>query len=242
MISAVIPALNEAKGLSQTLGQARSALGRDAELIVVDGGSMDETVAVAERQGARVIASPRGRGRQMNAGAAAASGDILLFLHADTLLPPDAGMLIQAAVADPHVLGGNFQIRFDAPGALPRLFAAAYNRRSRRQRLFYGDSALWGRRDVFAALGGYRDATLMEDYALCLALRAEARRRHPALPLSVTLPLLNPPVVTSARRFHGKRGLALKMLATWSLLHLLYTLGASPEALERRFYPPAGRT
>ncbi|MBV9852239.1 MAG: glycosyltransferase, partial [Armatimonadetes bacterium] len=137
MISAVIPALNEAKGLSQTLGQARSALGRDAELIVVDGGSMDETVAVAERQGARVIASPRGRGRQMNAGATAAQGDLLLFLHADTLLPPEAGRLIQEAARDPRVLGGNFPLRFDAPGVLPALFAAVYDARSRRQRLFY---------------------------------------------------------------------------------------------------------
>ena len=242
MISAVVPALNEASSLPQTLRQARFALGPLAELIVVDGGSTDETAALARTQGARVLASPRGRGRQMNAGAAAAEGDLLLFLHADTRLPAEAGALIQEAVTAPHVLGGNFPLRFDAPGLLARLFAAGYNQRSRRQRLFYGDSAMWVRREVFQALGGYREATLMEDYAFCLALRAEARRRHPGLPLTETLPLLDATVVTSARRFHGRRGLALKMLATWTLMHGLYACGASPEALERRFYPPAGGT
>ena len=239
MISAIIPALNEAKNLPQTLRQAKLALGPEAELIVADGGSTDDTCALAADLGARVLVSPRGRGTQMNAGAAAAHGDILLFLHADTLLPPDAGRLVRAALANPVVLGGNFRLQFDAPGALARLFAFGYNRRSRRQRIFYGDSALWVRRDMFHALGGYREATLMEDYAFCLALRAGACRRHPTSPLSETLPLLPAPVVTSARRFHGRRGLALKMLATWTFLHLLYALGASPEALERRFYPPA---
>ena len=239
LISAIIPALNEAKSLPQTLRQAKLALGPESELIVVDGGSADDTRALAAEGGARVLISPRGRGTQMNAGAAAAQGDVLLFLHADTRLPPDAGRLVRAALANPQSLGGNFRLQFDAPGFPAQLFASGYNRRSRRQRIFYGDSALWVRRDVFQSLGGYREAALMEDYALCLALRAEARRRHPALPLVETLPLLPAPVVTSARRFHGRRGLALKMLATWTLLHLLYACGASPETLERRFYPPA---
>ena len=238
MISVIVPTLNEIICLPQTLRQARAGLGPDVELIVADGGSTDGTADVAAHSGARVIPSSRGRGTQMNAGAAAARGDILLFLHADTLLPPQAGALIGAAMADPQVLGGNFRLQFDAPGLLPRLFAIGYNARSRRHRLFYGDSALWVRRDVFRALGGYREAVLMEDYAFCLALRAESARRDPYRPLRQTLPLLSAPVVTSARRFHGRRGLALKMLATWSLLHFLYACGAPPEKLERRFYPP----
>ncbi len=239
LITAVIPALNEAKSLPKTLRQARLTLGPGTEIIVVDGGSADDTTALADEQGACVITSPRGRGRQMNAGAAVAHGDILLFLHADTLLPPEAGVLIRSTVADPNVLGGNFRLRFDAPGLLACLFADGYNRRSRRQRIFYGDSALWVRRSVFQSLRGYREGTLMEDYAFCLALREEAKRRHPYLPLAQTLPLLNAPVVTSARRFQGRRGLALKMLATWTLLHLLYACGVPPETLEQRFYPPA---
>lgn len=239
MLSVIIPALNEAAQLPITLACVRAALRPGDEIIVADGGSTDDTCDIAAGLGARVLHSPRGRGTQMNSGAEAAVGDILLFLHADTHLPPDAADLIRRALDDPAVLGGNFTLQFDAFGLLPRLFAAVYNARSRRSRLFYGDSALFVRRTVFNALGGYKEAVLMEDYALCLALRAEAKRRRSDLLFSEMLPLLPSPVVTSARRFHGRRGLAWRMVGTWTLLHLLYTLGAKPEALEWFFYPPA---
>lgn len=239
MLSVIIPALNETENLPHTLAAARLALGPGDEIIVADGGSQDGTRQVAEHAGAQVIVSPRGRGTQMNAGASAARGDAFLFLHADTLLPPDAGAQIRRALENPNTVGGNFTLRFDAPGPLARLFARVYNARSRRQRLFYGDSALWVRREIFDALGGFTEARLMEDYAFCLALRAEARRRHPNLPLSQPLPLLPSAIVTSARRFRGKRGLALRMLGVWSLLHVLYACGVSPDTLERRFYPPS---
>ncbi len=239
MLSVIIPALNEAAQLPASLKRVRAVLRGDDEVIVVDGGSGDDTRAVAARQGARVVSSERGRGTQMNAGARAATGDVLLFLHADTLLPPDAANLILRALGDPDVLGGNFVLLFDAPGLLPRLFATVYNARSRRARLFYGDSAVWVRRVIFDAVGGYAEATLMEDWAFCLALRAEAKRRHPTLPLAQTLPLIYSPVVTSARRFHGRRGLAWRMVGAWALLHLLYALGVPTDALERRLYPPA---
>jgi len=239
MLSVIIPALNEAAQLPETLTCVRAVLHPGDEIIVADGGSTDDTREIAARFGARVLRSPRGRGTQLNAGAEAATGDILLFLHADTRLSPDAADLIRRALADPAVLGGSFTLRFDAPGLLPRLFAAVYNARSRRSRLFYGDSAPFMRRAAFDAVGGYKEATLMEDYSLCLALRAEAKRLRPDLPLPQTLPLLPSPVVTSARRFHGKRGLAWRMVGVWTLLHLLYALGARPEALERWFYPPA---
>lgn len=239
MLSVIIPTLNEAVQLPGTLARVRAVLRPGDEIIVADGGSTDDTREIASRYGANVIHSPRGRGTQLNAGADAATGDVLLFLHADTHLPANAADLIGRALNDPAVLGGNFTLRFDAPGLLPRLFAAVYNARSRRSRLFYGDSAPFVRRSAFDAVGGYTEATLMEDYALCLALRAEAKRLRPDLPLSQTLPLLASPVVTSARRFHGQRGLAWRMVGVWTLLHLLYVLGARPEALERRFYPPA---
>jgi len=239
MLSVIIPALNEATQLPATLRRVRASLRVGDEVIVVDGGSADGTRALAARMGARVVSSARGRGTQMNAGAREATGDVLLFLHADTLLPPNAADLILRASEDPDVVGGNFVLLFDAPGLLPRLFATAYNVRSRRARLFYGDSAIWGRRAAFDAVGGYTEATLMEDWAFCLALRAEAKRRHPTLPLAQTLPLIDSPVVTSARRFHGRRGLAWRMVGTWTLLHLLYTLGIPTDALERRLYPPA---
>ncbi len=239
MLSVIIPTLNEAAQLPDTLTRVRAVLHPGDEIIVADGGSTDGTREVASDYGAEVVCSARGRGTQLNAGAAAATGDILLFLHADTHLPPDAADLIRRTLSDPAALGGSFTLRFDAPGLLPRLFAAVYNARSRRSRLFYGDSALFARRVVFDAVGGYGEAVLMEDYALCLALRAEAKRLRPDLPLSQTLPLLPAPVITSARRFHGKRGLAWRMVGVWTLLHLLYALGARPEALERWFYPPA---
>lgn len=239
MLSVIVPTLNEAAQLPDTLAHVRAVLGGGDEIIVADGGSADDTREIAAGLEARVIQSARGRGTQLNAGAGVARGDILLFLHADTHLLPDAADLIRRALNDPAVLGGNFTLRFDASGPLPRLFAAVYNARSRRSRIFYGDSALWVRRAIFDAIGGYQEAALMEDYALCLALRAEAKRRHPNLSLSRTLPLLPSPVITSARRFHGKRGLAWRMVAVWTLLHLLYALGARPEALERWFYPPA---
>ena len=239
MLSVIIPTLNESAQLPDTLGRVRAVLCPGDEIIVADGGSTDDTCAIAAGLGARVIHSLRGRGTQMNIGAGAASGDILLFLHADTHLPPDAADLIGRALDDPAVLGGNFTLRFDASGLLPRLFAAVYNARSRRSRLFYGDSALFVRRTVFDTLGGYKEAVLMEDYAFCLALRAEAKRRSPNLPLSQILPMLSSPVITSARRFHGRRGLAWRMIGVWTLLHMLYTLGAKAETLEQWFYPPA---
>lgn len=238
MLSVIIPTLDESAQLPETLKRVRATLKPGDEIIVADGGSRDDTREIAAEMGAHVVRSPRGRGTQLNAGADAAAGDTLLFLHADTHLPPDAADLVRRALTDPAVIGGNFTLRFDAPGFLARLFAAVYNARSRRSRLFYGDSAVFVRRSVFDALGGYREAVLMEDYAFCLALRAEARRQRPHLPLCQSLPLLPSPVITSARRFHGKHGLAWRMVGVWSLLHLLYTLGANTEALERWFYPP----
>ena len=236
MVSVIVPALNEAETLPQTLARARQALSSEDEIIVVDGGSRDATKEIAAQSGARVIESERGRGRQMNAGAATARGDVLLFLHADTWLPTGAGALIRQHCQNAAVLGGNFALRFDTPGLLPAFFACIYNARSRRQRLFYGDSALWVRRAVFDELDGYGEAMLMEDWAFCLQLRALAVRRHPDLPLRRSLPLIELPVVTSARRFNGKRGRAWKMAAVWSLLHVLYACGVSTDWLERRFY------
>lgn len=239
LLSVIIPTLNEAESLPETLARTRQALTPGDEIIVTDGGSDDGTPEIAKAAGAQVVAAPRGRGTQMNTGVWVARGDVLLFLHADTHLPPDAGAQIRRALEQPLVLGGNFHLKFDKPDLMARLFAHVYNARSRRQRIFYGDSAVWVRRAVFTALGGFPPSRLMEDYAFCLALRAEAGSRHPDQPLSQTLPLLPGPVVTSARRFQGKRGLALKMLGVWSVLHVLYACGASPDALERWFYPPS---
>ncbi len=232
-LSIIIPVLNEEKALLATLENvAASAPG--AEVIVVDGGSTDATpelaAAFAEQGNLaagddawKLLRSERGRGQQMNLGAAAAAGDVLLFLHADTQLPPETPRLLERALADPRVLGGNFRIRFVPPSFVANLYTSIYNLRSR-FRLFYGDSALWVRRSLFEALGGYPRARLMEDFALVLRLRKAGKL--------VCLPAV---VESSARRFQGARR-NTRALLQWGWLHLLLLFGAG-ETLER-FYPP----
>lgn len=222
-LSIIVPTLNEAAALPATLARARRAC-PGAQIIVVDGGSTDETIALAGRAGAKVIASPRGRGRQQNAGARASSGDVLLFLHADTLLPASAGEAIAAALrADPAVVGGNFRLAFDPPGLWNRVFAGVYNLRSRHSRHFYGDSCLFVRQGVFADLGGFREGMLMEDWEFVQRLEKRCRARGER---TLWLPLT---VSTSARRFSGRR--RWRYVYVWTKLHVLHARGVSGDDL-----------
>jgi rSAM/selenodomain-associated transferase 2 len=237
-LSVVIPVLNEEKGIVETLENvARCA--PEAEVLIVDGGSTDATLErvtsfletrmsktpeSSEPALWRLLRSERGRGRQMNLGAAHATGDTLLFLHADTHLPSETIPLLKTALANPHVLGGNFRIRFVPPSPVANLYNLIYNARSR-IRIFYGDSALWVRRPVFEELGGYPLERVMEDFALVLRLRRAGRL--------VCLPAV---VESSARRFQGVRR-NTRALLIWGWLHLLLMCGAGDETLER-FYPP----
>ncbi|HYP52676.1 MAG TPA: TIGR04283 family arsenosugar biosynthesis glycosyltransferase [Pyrinomonadaceae bacterium] len=221
-LSVVIPALNEARSIGATLDAAARVRGL-VEVVVVDGGSTDGTAEVARARGVRVVRSARGRGAQMHAGAAVARGSVLWFLHADTLAPSDAAELIEAALDDAGVVGGNFRILFDGGRRAARFLTWLYPR-LRRLGLCYGDSGIFVRREAYFRVGGFRAFPVFEDLDLVRRLRRAGRMAH--VPSAV---------VTSSRRFEG-RSFAVTF-ARWSLLQALYWLGVSHDTLGR-FYSP----
>lgn len=222
MLSIVVPALDEAVNLERLLPDL-AARCPGVEVIVADGGSRDATAAIARRAGARVVESPRGRARQMNAGARAASGDVLLFLHADTALPDGAVEAIAAALADPRVVGGRFDVRFTSPRWPFRMIAALMNVRSRWSGISTGDQGIFVRRAAFDALGGYADIPLMEDVELTRRLKRAGR-----------LASLRLRVTTSSRKWE-REGIARTIALMWTL-RLLYACGASPARLVGWYY------
>jgi len=190
----------------------------------VDGGSADDTARVAQRfPRVRVIASARGRARQMNVGARRAGGDILLFLHADTRLPDGALPAIATVLRDPRVVGGRFDVRFDSSRPVFRMIAFFMNLRSRLSGICTGDQAIFVRREVFEALGGYPDVPLMEDIEL--SRRLKRRGKIVALRLRV---------VTSARKWE-REGAFRTIVLMWTL-RLLYAIGVSPARLHGWYY------
>jgi rSAM/selenodomain-associated transferase 2 len=217
-LSVVVPTLNEERVLAATLERARQP--GVLEVIVVDAGSTDDTSAVAARYADLVVCAARGRAAQMNAGAAQARGDILLFLHADTLVPTGFADAAIAACREPGVIGGRFDVRVEPSSPLLRLTGALINRRSRLTRISTGDQAIFIRRDVFEQLGGYADIPLMEDIDLSRRMKRAGR-----------IACLHQRVTTSARRWQ-KDGVLRTILLMWSL-RLLYFCGVSPERLQR---------
>ena len=203
-ISVIIPALDECAVIGDAIDRVRE--GEPWEIIVVDGHSRDATAAVAESHGARVVVSEPGRGRQMNAGAAVATGEVLLFLHADTALPAGFTSHVARAMTDPapapgpgsapgpgrraRIVAGAFGLRIDAPQKSFRLIEAAVDRRSRWLGLPYGDQAIFLGTETFRAVGGYPEVDAMEDFAMIRRLRKMGRIA--IVPESVT---------TSARRW-----------------------------------------
>jgi rSAM/selenodomain-associated transferase 2 len=172
-ISVIVPVVNEQEQLATTLSYVQLAPGD--ELIVVDGGSTDQTLEIARKFTPDVLSSPPGRARQMNLGAAHATGDILLFLHADTLLPPESANAIRHAMRTPEVTGGAFRLVINPTTPALRLIAWGANLRSRFAQLPYGDQALFVRRHIFEALGGYADEPFLEDVQLVRAMRRYGR-------------------------------------------------------------------
>ncbi len=221
-VSIVVPALDEAEGIERTLRPLQALRARGAEVIVVDGGSRDATRALAAPLADRVLEAPRGRAAQMNAGAAAGHGEILLFLHADTLLPEGALGAIESALADAHRAWGRFDVRIEGASPLLALVAAAMNLRSRATGIATGDQAIFARRAAFEAAGGFPAIALMEDVALSTALKRISR---PAC--------LRERVATSGRRWE-RHGVLRTVVLMWRL-RLSYALGADPSRLARRY-------
>jgi rSAM/selenodomain-associated transferase 2 len=220
-LSIVMPVLDEAAGLAGTLATLAPLRARGVELIVVDGGSRDGTPQLALPWADAVVASPRGRARQMNAGAAQARGAVLLFLHADTQLPDGADAAVAAATAR-GAAWGRFDVRIAGRPWMLRVVARAMNLRSRLTGIATGDQAIFVRRDVFERIGGYADQPLMEDVELCRRLRRAGR---PAC--------LRQRATTSGRRWET-RGVWRTIVLMWSL-RWRYWRGESPEALARAY-------
>ncbi len=219
-LSVIMPTLDEEQTIGPTLARVRSASVH--ELIVVDGGSRDRTAEVAARDADKVLHVAAGRASQMNAGAAAASGDTLLFLHADTLLPRAFDVAIAAALADAAVVGGRFDVYLDGTSRWLPLVAAGMNWRSRWTGIATDDQAVFVRRTVFAALGGYPAVPLFEDVRLTAALKRCGR-----------IACLRARVVTSGRRWE-RRGALRTVVLMWGL-RLAHALGVSPARLRRLY-------
>jgi len=220
-ISVVIPAINEAVSIERAVKSSREA-GFD-EVIVADGGSEDETPLLAARSGASVVHGACGRAVQQNLGAQHATGDVLLFLHADNWLASAAGQQVRDCLSDPQVLGGAFEQRIEAPGFLFRLLERGNAARVRRWGMAYGDQAIFMRRETFDQLGGFPEVEIMEDLLLMRAFRKLASPK-----------LLPGPLYVHPRRWQ-QRGVVVQTLRNWSLRGG-EALGVAPDRLAK-FYP-----
>ena len=221
VLSIIVPTLNEAAGIDACLAALQPFRRRSAEVILVDGGSKDNTCTRAATQVDQLLHSAPGRARQMNTGAAAAQGEVLVFLHADTFLPADADRILAGcAHADTW---GRFDVRLDGCHLAFRLIETLMNLRSRLTGIATGDQAMFAGRRLFTAAGGFPAVPLMEDVRLSKALR---RRCRPIC--------LRPPVVSSSRRWR-QHGIAATVVRMWCL-RLAHALGVSPERLARHYH------
>ncbi len=219
-ISIIIPALNEARHIAATLASLRPA--QNVDIIVVDGGSRDHTAAVARNHGAAVLSCSPGRARQQNFGAAAASGNLLFFLHADTVAPPDYASLIRQALRTPGVAAGAFSLSIAGSQPSLNLISTLANCRSHWLQLPYGDQGLFLSAALFHTIGGFPDLPIMEDVVLVRRLRRRGR--------IVTLPQT---VRTSGRRWQQLG--PLRTTAINQLMLLGFALGINPHTLARLY-------
>jgi rSAM/selenodomain-associated transferase 2/rSAM/selenodomain-associated transferase 1 len=217
-ISIIIPALNEAENIRKNIGGLPKE--SNLEIVVVDGGSQDNTLEVARSLGVKVVSTIPSKGRQMNAGAAEATGDVLVFLHADTRLPPHFAQQVRNAVNQKGFCAGAFKLGIESDAWGLRLIERVANWRSRYLQMPYGDQAIFTSRHLFAAIAGFPEIPIMEDFELVRRLRRKGK-----------IMILDTAVLTSARRWRN-----LGILKTWILNQLIigaYYLGISPARLAR---------
>ena len=221
-LSVIVPALDEGERIAATLDALANLRALGVEVIVVDGGSRDATVQRARLRADRVLTAPRGRALQMNAGAEKATGDVLLFLHADTRLPADAEHVVLNGLERSGRAWGRFDVTIAGRQALLAVVGRLMNIRSRATGIATGDQAIFVRRHAFAAAGGFPAIALMEDIALCKRLKRAGR------PLC-----LRERVVTSGRRWE-RHGVLATIVLMWRL-RLAFFFGADPALLARRY-------
>ncbi len=222
-VSVCVPTLHEERQIASVLDHI-AGLDGSFEVVVVDGGSPDATAEIARRHPSRpeVLVQTGGRAAQLNRAAAAATGDLLVFLHADSRLPSDAHTTLTAAAANAELVGGNFALRFDGADRFSRLLSVIYGLQ-RRLGYYYGDSTIWVRPETFASLGGFRDLPIMDDYDFV--------RRLERLPGSTAA--LDGPATTSSRRWEAI-GIG-RTLVSWWVIRWLYVAGVPPARLARLY-------
>ena len=219
-LTVVIPTLNEERHVVTTLRCVRHAASQPVEILVVDGGSCDATTDLAQKEGVTLLRSSTGRARQMNAGAAVAQGSVLLFLHADTILPLGYDRIVVSTLNDSAVALGAFRLRFDSSQRSLQWIAWGANLRSRWLAMPYGDQAIFLRAQTFRELGGFADIPIMEDVDLV----RRARRCG-------SLELINSAVTTSARRWETNG--VWQTTITHQLMAMAYGLGFSPTRMAK---------
>lgn len=221
-VSIIIPTLNEATEIGRTLDELRILAG-SFEIIVADGGSTDETCELATSRDATVILTERGRGIQLHAGALAATGSVLWFLHADSIPPPDAIRRIHEALSDDKVVGGNFALRFDGDSRAAKFMNQFYDK-IRHIGLLYGDSGIFVRRDAYHQIGGFKPLPLFEDLEFVRRLKGSGK-----------LVRVRSEITTSSRRFESRP--FLPVFFRWVTFQCLYWIGISPCRLARSYHP-----
>ena len=222
-LSIIIPALDESENISACLEGLAPLRARGVQIVVVDGGSRDDTVQRALPLAEIVISAPRGRAIQLNAGAARATGATLFFLHADTCLPDHADALIESGMRDSRRVWGRFDVRIAGSHPLLPVIAWFMNQRSRLTGIATGDQGMFVTRAAFDRAGGFPAILLMEDIALCKALK----KQGPPLCLRAR-------ITASGRRWE-QRGAFITMVQMWHL-RLSYFFGADPDRLAQQYY------